>query len=424
VADRIWRSDGTPAGTAAVADLGTPSNFSARVLRVFDDTALVHAENSAPGAPDLGRELYLVDAVSGTRELLVDYNAGPDNSTLQSFANAEGFTLAVLKVPGTRLIVSDGTVAGSGELTSPDFPPSLFDSFIWGAWRDTVFFSTGNGDLWATDGTTQGTERLAPFQALAGGALDFDGRGQFAVFQDQDRNVWRSDGTAAGTLLLESPQSFFGPSQRLRTPAGTEGAYVYVDSTPEGGDELWLTAGTPGSARQLTDAAPGPLDGIGSDAFRVGDRLFFAGSDGVTGSELHALPFAATDASVLQPFGAGCSTAALANALTATGPATLGSTVLTQLADATPGATALVFRSPTIGATDLGAGCTLYALEPTLTAAFPLDASGAGSTAMPIPSTPELVGLRLALQAAVPEPAGPFAGAFGLTNALELIIGP
>ncbi len=423
-ADRIWRTDGTAAGTSVIPDLSVPAPQSARVLHVFGDTALVHAEDTSPGAPALGRELYLVDAVTAERELLVDYNAGPFNSTLPFFASTEDFTLSVLKVPGTRLIVSDGTLAGSGELTSPDFPPSLFDTTIYGAWEDLVFFATGNGDFWSTDGTTAGTQLIDSANLFGGGVNQFDGRGEFAVLRDSVRRLWRTDGTPAGTFVIAEPMSPFGNAFQLRAPAGTEGAYLYVDSTPQGGDELWITDGSVGSERQFSDSGPGPVDGIGGELARVGSLVFFAGQDGVTGSELHVAPFAATSASVIQPFGAGCSNTSASNTLGGSGPAVLGGTLEIELSDAVPGATALLFRSPQFGATDLGAGCTLFATQPVFTAALAIDGVGFGAAALPIPDAPALVGLRLALQAAVTEPAGPFAQAFGVSGALEVLLGP
>ncbi len=53
---------------------------------------------------------------------------------------------------------------------------------------------------------------------------------------------------------------------------------------------------------------------------------------------------------------------------------------------------------------------------------------GIGSLAWPgvadLTLVPALAGLRVVMQVAWGEPAGPFLGAIGLTNGLDLIVGP
>lgn len=72
-----------------------------------------------------------------------------------------------------------------------------------------------------------------------------------------EHELWRSDGTAAGTQPVE-PLFFHWP---FRTPIplvrlGNEVLYRAMHQTQ--GRELWITDGTPGDARSLGDLNPGP----------------------------------------------------------------------------------------------------------------------------------------------------------------------
>jgi ELWxxDGT repeat protein len=104
------------------------------------------------------------------------------------------------------------------------------------------------------------------------------------------RELWRSDGTEAGTLLLEdlepglggsSPEGLVGHGTRLFFSADTTGR----------GREPWTHDGSIGGATPLDEIAPGPASSSPGLFVRSGWDLFFAADDGVTGRELWALPF-------------------------------------------------------------------------------------------------------------------------------------
>jgi ELWxxDGT repeat protein len=180
---------------------------------------------------------------------------------------------------------------------------------LWLRGSSVSYAGTGGVGLWSTDGTAAGTIRLAPndagFISLPGGrpGLVLLGGGDGQVGHEP----WVSDGTPGGTHLLkdidtQTEPSLFpggevpGSSNPAHfTPVGSSILFAADDGLAEAGRELWTTDGTAAGTRLLVDinrtvftdgitdkpgsSSPGPL-------VRFGDRFFFAADDGVYGREL------------------------------------------------------------------------------------------------------------------------------------------
>jgi len=155
-------------------------------------------------------------------------------------------------------------------------PSSQFVERIQAA-ADRVFFLSGFGnvgDAWVTDGTPEGT---APITAVTNVeiARPFAILGSDAYFANTHRELWKSHGTAAGTLKLADDA--FSPV--------TLGSVVLFcrQSLQTGVSELWRTDGTPGGT--VLVSSPGGIafsDSI-KDLVVSGDRAYFSvwGSDGL-----------------------------------------------------------------------------------------------------------------------------------------------
>jgi ELWxxDGT repeat protein len=206
-----------------------------------------------------------------------------------------------------------------------------------------LFFASLGGndlDLWRTDGTFFGTERVAELNpapvagcSLAGPMTVFDGALFFSADcgSDAGYELWRSDGTAPGTMRFDLnpgaahslPRHFTtigdllyfvadGPGHAGSlfatdgTPAGTYELYDYffaggptVSSlvnyrgrlfAAAGGAadlELWSSDGTIHGTYRVQDIHPSGSANV--DLLTVsGGRLFFSANDGVSGFELWA----------------------------------------------------------------------------------------------------------------------------------------
>jgi ELWxxDGT repeat protein len=89
------------------------------------------------------------------------------------------------------------------------------------------------------------------------------------------RELWRSDGTSAGTWLVRDIHK--GSANSNPEPAAVVGHLLYFTAKDSAhGQELWKTDGTPAGTQLVKDIAPGPMPGaFFGGALAVGDLLFF-----------------------------------------------------------------------------------------------------------------------------------------------------
>lgn len=143
-----------------------------------------------------------------------------------------------------------------------------------------VFLSFDSSDafqcnLWVTDGTAGGTERLADLCGELSNSGEIFGtrilaaNNELVFFTDPLRRLWRTDGTAAGTLLLRSVQTLGG----IIGPDGR--TFFFAGCTQAEGCEPWISDGTPTGTRMLRALNPGSASS-NPTAFTIhGRRVLF-----------------------------------------------------------------------------------------------------------------------------------------------------
>src|SRR4029078_6184842 len=94
--------------------------------------------------------------------------------------------------------------------------------------------------------------------------------------------LWRSDGTAAGTIMLRDIIEGTTGSIPLNFTASHNKLYFTVEPTL-GDRRLWVSDGTPAGTVQVR-AGIGPESGQGLAV--SGDSLYFTADDGIAGNEL------------------------------------------------------------------------------------------------------------------------------------------
>ncbi|EPX61618.1 hypothetical protein D187_010237 [Cystobacter fuscus DSM 2262] len=201
---------------------------------------------------------------------------------------------------GTHALwASDGTEAGTARVK--DFP-ALADTTTDLVTELTplgsqLFFVAGDAahgpELWVTDGTSGGTRQVkeltpgtggdsAPYKlTVVGGQLLF-----FRYIPGTDSGhteLWRSDGTEAGTVLVRDmgPDSSLSFSQVL---VGNTLFFVFTDA--EHGTELWRTDGTAEGTVLVKDIQAGPASAYPAHLQKLGTSVFFLTSTPSYGSEL------------------------------------------------------------------------------------------------------------------------------------------
>ncbi len=262
----LWRSDGTKSGTARVADI-VPGPDSSWPLSF---TALGHLVLFAAATADPGYELWRSDgSASGTFRLagMPPSWEGGDPSQTVVVGEVAVFTARTAAYgSSTTLFRTDGTVEGTRELV--DFAPSrvsgAFDNRRESEWPvvgNTAYFSVDSrpgGRVWRTDGTVSGTFPVGPaFSSRVPRELqasqDLVGFLAPSTPTGNDRSVWVSDGSVAGSLEISSTLCDFP----LRLNGTEVGLFFKCYNTASGG-EVWFTDGTIAGTRQLADLAPGP----------------------------------------------------------------------------------------------------------------------------------------------------------------------
>lgn len=296
----LWKSDGTDLGTELVADLlpGPGGSYPSNLVDV-NGTLFFTANDGVQG-----RELWMSDgSPAGTRRVK-DIRSGPSSSNVTWVTNAGGtlFFTANDGRRGQELWRSDGTEIGTHlvrEILPGADPGSRFDGP-----RDltnvsgTLFFSAENAtfqnQLWRSDGTAAGTVPVIP-ASHAGGLYPmeltaFKGRLYFRSWAESDRPViWQSDGTSAGTfpshdLVIGNGSAI---AESLFVDAGGRGFFVANDGVH--GGELWTTDGTADGTTLLKDIYYNAVPNQPSDIRQlvtVGDTAFFSANDGTNGHEL------------------------------------------------------------------------------------------------------------------------------------------
>ncbi len=97
--------------------------------------------------------------------------------------------------------------------------------------------------------------------------------------------LWKSDGTSAGTLLVRDINPGLGDS-RSRYLTNVNGTLYFRATDGSSGSELWKSDGTSAGTVQVRDLLPGLTGSLPSSLTNVNGRLYFAASDGTSGMEL------------------------------------------------------------------------------------------------------------------------------------------
>jgi ELWxxDGT repeat protein len=157
----------------------------------------------------------------------------------------------------------------------------------------TAFDPTHGRELWRSNGTAAGTRMVKDINPGAGSSIDLihsfpltriNGIAFFPARDGSDRReLWKSDGTAAGTTKVA--QVAMGITHtRLR--ADLHGTLLFQGVDAIHGAELWKSDGTAAGTTLVKDIAPGDLASYPYDLTPFHGTLFFAADDRTHGREL------------------------------------------------------------------------------------------------------------------------------------------
>ena len=325
---RLWRTDGTLAGTSLALDMDAGSAWRSAVLGA---ERLVYLASTIP----LGGVVMVTDATIGGTHVI---GSSANVVRLQFAGNFGGATQFLVEREDmtAELWTTDGTPGGSVRLKTWSGQLAPQATVLSGPYAYFVVDEFDSGrELWRTDGSAAGTVLVKDIRAgaLSSSPTMLAAHGDKLYFRaspDSGIDLWATQGDDASTLLLEQDSLLFpwvsvgsrllmyrsggsqGPSllssdgsvagTTLLEPAAGEPtrsshcaegqvkragfAYFFADDGLHG-CELWKSDGTDAGTVLVKDIRPGSPSSIEiGKIVATSGFVFFVANDGVHGSEL------------------------------------------------------------------------------------------------------------------------------------------
>jgi ELWxxDGT repeat protein len=299
----LWKAEQTPDGWVAsmVRDIRVGATGSGpRALRAIGAEVYFSANDG-----EHGRELWRSDGTKAGTVLVADVRpAGGNDITIFGEANGRVFFLSRTEDMGTNLPELYSTegpggptvrLTGAGRpITSWGYAAVLGDELLF-----TGHDAVGTEDVlqvWATDGTTQGTRQVSHVDSGPGGGCNtitgysrpLAGEVFFLVHVycggAVHAQIWKTDGTSEGTVLVKAIPGEGESFARNLTPAGQT---MFFEVTDDAGAELWKTDGTEQGTEIVRVVDPGGRWNPSAAApVAVGDGIFFIAVDATHGKEV------------------------------------------------------------------------------------------------------------------------------------------
>jgi len=294
---KLWKTDGTPGGTSPVA-----------VLSTFDDGDSMVTSGGKLFVPGFengtGYSLWVTDGTAAPVVHISGASHGQDFSQIGRLVDVGGSVLfpAYTLGYGWELWKSDGTALGTTLLKSSGDPSDTYDA----PYKEAVALPGGplffilsdvdaGAELWKSDGTAAGTVRVADIAPGATGSNphQLTAAGNRLYFTANDGvhgdEPWVSDGTAAGTRMVADLRP--GPdSSHPDSFSAVDGTLLFSATDGVNGVEPWRTGGRTTGTRRIQDIAPGALSSSPNAFKAAGPNVYFAANDNTTGFELWAVP--------------------------------------------------------------------------------------------------------------------------------------
>ncbi|HJT76930.1 MAG TPA: ELWxxDGT repeat protein [Gemmataceae bacterium] len=315
---QLWRTGGSASGAVMLTDLpggGSVANLTAsRGLLFFTANDGMHGDELWRSDGTAAGTRMVKDLYRGTGPAYPGGPLGPNSSNPTDLTDVNGtlFFVGADGQGGPGLWASDGTAAGTRLVRrfvadpASGGPTNLTDV------NGTLFFAASDGvhgqELWKSKGTTATTVMVKdiwpgavsllpgmPALPFSSAPANFFVAGSTLYFTANDGShgteLWKSDGTAKGTVLVKdanpgSGDAFSDLLGMAPSFATMNGVLYFTANDGVHGPQLWRTDGTPGGTRLVKAIGPGMPGEVPASLTVVGHTLFFSADDGVHGQEL------------------------------------------------------------------------------------------------------------------------------------------
>jgi trimeric autotransporter adhesin len=295
----LWTSDGTAKGTRMLTDVrGSPEDSNIENLLSVDEKLYFTTEASVryrtgDGEHDHQRVNYVWVTSGKKKPSVAAAFARPSHDIgLAPVGSQVLIRLPAQTVNVEEIWISDGTREGTSRLAT-GFSHTFFAQHSPGL---ALFWATKVGSerrqLWASDGTVSGTVKLRDLDwnsnAQFGEITFLKGKSYFVLTEGDSHELWTTDGTAAGTKNLTQwfTQSST-PPQKFKQLTVFKGKLFLTVYDQQSGGTVWRSDGTRAGTTLFKNFSPGSTYDTCIAVFdkgllitSVGSRLSLYRSDG------------------------------------------------------------------------------------------------------------------------------------------------
>jgi len=247
----LWVTDGTEAGTVLLKDIYTgdkdadPEDF----FVTQDKSKLFFTAQTE----NEGREIWVTDGTTEGTKLLKDIHNGTLGDDINSITEMNGH---VYFEANGKLWKTDGTPENTIEIANADERYLI-------VLNNELYFHDSKS-MFKTNGTVAGTSKVNPdnvgvewrsFPVLFNDEIYFGGSILDRNNQISENELWKTDGTTEGTVLVKVIDSDFGVNPARFIKVGNE--LIFNAVTKNEGQELWRTDGTESGTVLIKDYAAG-----------------------------------------------------------------------------------------------------------------------------------------------------------------------
>jgi len=286
----LFTTKGTTVSTKLLKDIFKVTNTlssNPAMLASYNNRAYFFASGTG------SNQLWKTDGKPSGTELIYDFGQGSKGGfgTMAVFKNKLYFTAASASTNGLQeLWKSDGTTAGTALVYSGFTGQGSYTISGLTIVGNNLFFGADDGvhgkELWKTDGTTGGTIMVKDIHPNGSSSPDrFFVHNGICYFMANDNvhgpELWHSDGSGAGTYLLKDidPSSTSGsyPSDYVSSPSDPDEFY-FAAKTSSQGRELWKSDGTNNGTVMIKDINAGVNGSDPHDLTEFNGEVFFFAS--------------------------------------------------------------------------------------------------------------------------------------------------
>ena len=328
--DELWATNGTPAGTTQLThfdNLSMAGSIGSNDPLAVADGSLYFAMYD--GSNNTAQVWTSDGTASGTVPVMASggmfENAGDFTAVGKTVFFVGEYASESSPLPTAQLWAAS---AGTAAPVTPNVNWVSGPTALTALNNSTLLFGADDGsghgeELWKSNGTASGTTMVSDINPGSGGSLSYSNAYTIAVANGDSPNaftamngvayfiandgsdgqeLWKSDGTAAGTAMVSdiAPGS---PTSSLQSLTDVDGELYFVASEGPGSNQLWMSDGTAAGTSLVQNIAQTQNQvSYPTILGAVNGSLYFSATDGVDGQQLWKTDQTAADATMVTDF--------------------------------------------------------------------------------------------------------------------------